>query len=281
MGRPATTTALVITNHTGMLVLVLLLVGVANADKNVRAAGVPTSSNSTLLLSTLTQQAAVHHGQFNQSTAALPNNSTLLLSAWANAEASFEQHSKSAISRVNHVDVLDDGQAYCRMITMNPFSMMAGPTGSTRIAFPGGGTLQHMVAVALALTHLNAGDGTVIPELAGFQCGIKFTADFVDTAYSETQAAASLLSILDREENQPCSFIGAFRSEVTLILATLTKLGAYPQISPLSVAPKLSDKDQFRYLARMSPSREGIGGPDPLLQYLTRESTLPSLSPMG
>lgn len=153
----------------------------------------------------------------------------------------------------------------CKIVMLNPFSLFAGPM---RIAHPGGVTLKHMAAVAMALEHLNQRDGSIIPELKHLQCERSFLAQFVDTGFRESQTAQSLLPILMDNDNPPCGFIGAVASSITVIAATLTKLYEYPQLSVLSTSPKLSDAEQFRYFARLSPSTESRSVPDPLLAYL-------------
>lgn len=154
---------------------------------------------------------------------------------------------------------------FCKIVTLNPFSLFAG---DRRIAHPGGVTLKHMAAVALALEHLNQRDGSVIPELAGLPCERTFKAQFVDTAFRESQTAQFLLPILMNKDDPPCGFIGAVESSVTMTAATLTKLYEFPQLSVFSTSPKLSDTEQFRYFARLSPSMESKSAPDPLLAYL-------------
>jgi hypothetical protein len=240
----------------------------------------------------------------------------MVLSGLVDAEARYKELDDNEVGdrfrRVNNMDVatLANGttEAYCRLVTLGPFSLFTPsedeeelevveedqfgqlqhhhehPHEHHRIAFPGGDSLRHMAAVALALSHLNAGDGTVVPELAGLpdRCDVRFTSEFVDTAFRQSQAAASVLAIMDRPKALPCAFVGGLRSSVTSIVATLTTLRGYPQISPLSKDPALSFSDhdsdqQFRYLARLSPSLDDGDGhgnsqrPDPLLKYLQDE----------
>jgi hypothetical protein len=104
-----------------------------------------------------------------------------ILSSLVKAEMSRQvQAVLGNITRVHTLDVATDGHAYCKMVILSPFSLFAGPA---RISHPGDITLKQMAAVALALQHLNARDGRIIPELASIppQCNIQFTSEFVDT----------------------------------------------------------------------------------------------------
>lgn len=188
-----------------------------------------------------------------------------VLSALESVESIYDQLDPSDILRVKTFDVSDKG-TFCRMVAMGPLTTTETYTNTE---YSREINMQYTAAVALALSHLNAGDGSVIPELEDLKCDVKFTLELADTGNSESQAASSALSILDRSDRKPCAFIGSPKTDVTEMLATLTTLREYPQISPISSASRLSDPEQFRFLARLSPSEgKDWDGPDPLLEFL-------------
>lgn len=91
------------------------------------------------------------------------------------------------------------------------------------------GVLEGALAVALAIQHLNTGDGSVIPEVGGLneKCNVRFTAEYFDSEMSESRAVDQTIEILEREpgkvdEKLPCPFLGNGRSAVTLPTSIIT-----------------------------------------------------------
>jgi len=103
-----------------------------------------------------------------------------------------------------------------------------------------GGKLLPIVQVAaathLAIEHLNNGDGSVIPEVAGLndRCPIRFTTEMIDTMRSPAMAVDKAIEIISRENQTTCAIAGAGRSPVTIPLAIISGIKDIPQISPLS-----------------------------------------------
>ena len=118
------------------------------------------------------------------------------------------------IERIGNVDVINDGIGLCNIAFMMPFSFFPGPPPNTpRTPFPFMGVLEGSLAVALAIQHLNTGDGSVIPEVGGLneRCSVRFTPEYFDSEMSESRAVDQTIEILNREpakERLPYVFIG-------------------------------------------------------------------------
>lgn len=128
---------------------------------------------------------------------------------------SVETHSRS-----QNIDILDDQDgeeeslAVCNLIEMNRYFVISSDPGQTRsqdlFLFP----QRALAAIALAMEHLNTGNGSIIPEIGGLNatCNIRFVAEFIDTAGDVRATLLPLNEILSRDVYQPCAFIGAFTS---------------------------------------------------------------------
>ena len=206
----------------------------------------------------------------------------------------------TSVRREGNLDVLtvEDGDAaeevrICHIVDFNRHSFPVesvdedGDPTTQQAPLPLSIALLRAAAVALALDHLNTGNGAVISEVGGLDgwCDIKFTTELFDTAGVETHAVVQVAEVLSRtttnssirvgaattatsvtdggeveelqvsqEGQQPCAFLGAWRSEVTAPLALLTSDFGYPQLSPLSLSEKLDDVELFPLLATMRPS---------------------------
>ena len=119
-------------------------------------------------------------------------------------------------------------------------------------------------AIALALHHLNVGDGSIIPQLDGLpeRCNIRFTVEFSDTAYSKSQALNTVLQQMSRPlsgspKPRPCAFVGAYRSAISQPTSILTGLRQYVQVSSSSTSEALDDNEQYPLFARTVPSDYG------------------------
>ena len=98
------------------------------------------------------------------------------------------------------------------------------------------GVLEGSLAVALAIQHLNTGDGSVIPEVEGLNdnCNVRFTLELFDSEMSESKGVDQTIEILNRkpgdvDKKLPCVFLGNGRSAVTLPTSIITGLAGYPQ----------------------------------------------------
>uniref|UniRef100_A0A7S4K3F0 G-protein coupled receptors family 3 profile domain-containing protein n=1 Tax=Odontella aurita TaxID=265563 RepID=A0A7S4K3F0_9STRA len=135
-------------------------------------------------------------------------------------------------------------------------------------------------AALLALHHINNGGGSdAIPELTEIEerCGrTRFTADFIDSRISPIASSRALLKdVLRRHETQADSnefvsksggdsagsrapvataVIGAYRSVVSVPLATLGGVYVLPQFSLMSTSTSLDNRDNFPYFGRIIPS---------------------------
>jgi len=132
---------------------------------------------------------------------------------------------------------------------------------------PGLPAYESAAAIALALHHLNVGDGSIIPQLDGLpkRCNIRFTVEFSDTAYSAPQALDTVLQQMSRplvvgangEKPRPCAFVGAYRSAISQPTSILTGLRQYVQVSSSSTSETLDDNEQHPLFARTVPSDYG------------------------
>lgn len=183
-----------------------------------------------------------------------------------------QQQSKN-VTRIKNVDlVAGEGggeDLYCHLVEMNRHSLMAGPS---RIAFPTDFPLESLAAVALALEHLNSGDGSVIPQVEGLRdwCNVVFTSEFMDTGGLESQAVDTTIGIIQRdpqEQQLPYAFLGAFRSSVSIATALYTSLKGYPQLSAISNAGDLDNKEIFPLFGKTVVTSSNYALP--LLKFLT------------
>lgn len=188
-------------------------------------------------------------------------------------------------TRIDHVDQYSPINAtessvahnltICHLVDLNFHSFTT--TQGLRIPHPSSFGPQAVAAYALALEHLNARDDSVISELADLQCGqLQFTAEFFDTALREYLAVDAVTQTLERSRRRPCVFTGASYSSVTMASAVVTGVHGYPQVSAMSVAAQLEDRQQFPLFARLA-ARSGSEAA-PLLDLLYHEFRLDFLT---
>ncbi|KAL7566109.1 hypothetical protein ACA910_003883 [Epithemia clementina (nom. ined.)] len=124
-------------------------------------------------------------------------------------------------------------------------------------------TFEEVAAVALAAHHLNVGDGSLIPEVGDLHnsCPIRFTVSLMDTQANTGVALSHVADVTTElspsemsQHGQPCAFIGATYSRVSVASSMLTGRRGYPQVSPSSTSADLDDKDQHPLFARTIPS---------------------------
>lgn len=121
------------------------------------------------------------------------------------------------------------------------------------------------LAIALAVQHLNTGNGTVLPQLQDLQerCGIRFSIEFIESSSDDPTASAlqKVAGVVDRRrdgvERLPCAFIGSRDSSETIATSTLTGLQGYPQLSGSATASELDDPGSHPLFARTVPSDRG------------------------
>jgi hypothetical protein len=145
----------------------------------------------------------------------------------------------------------------CHLYTILPFT-----NGDKRI-FNTIGTYEGAVAIALAATHLNTGNSSIISELEGLpeRCPLRFTMELVDTELQESIAMNKVIEATNRPLDgsssktlPPCAFVGDSRSADSIPTSIITGLRGYPQISPGSTSVLLNNKAQFPLFARTIPS---------------------------
>lgn len=165
----------------------------------------------------------------------------------------------------SNLDILLDGDqeiAVCHLPVIVPFTQ-----GNNNLFKA---TYEDAAAVALAAQHLNAGDGSLVPDVQGLneRCKIRFTTEFRDTEYSPGTALQHVVDITGRElpEQKPCAFLGAYRSAVSIPTSIVTSVLGYPQVSASSTSSDLDDKQQYTLFGRTVPS--DAGNAVPLIMYL-------------
>ncbi|KAG7339697.1 7 transmembrane sweet-taste receptor of 3 GCPR [Nitzschia inconspicua] len=155
---------------------------------------------------------------------------------------------------------------HCHVVGMLPF------TPFRNVSYANLATYEEAVAVALALQHLNTGNGSIIDELEGLECSnMAFTLEFLDTHFMPGMAIDDVFEFSSRsgrrqnEGLRPCSFVGAVRSAVTLPTSLLTGHRGFVQVSGSSTALQLDEKDQYPLFARTIPS--DMDNVKPILEY--------------
>ena len=178
-----------------------------------------------------------------------------------------EAASNGTITRSGTLDIVagrsgentDDDVPICHMVYFMPFSLV--DENGNRTVYNELSTLESGVAVMLAAQHLNTGDGSLVPEVAGLsdRCPIRFTVEFIDTEFVESSAVNSVIDLTDRKlpEREPCAIIGAVRSAVSIPTSLISGLRGYPQISGMSTSATLDDKNLYPLFSRTVPSDVG------------------------
>mmetsp|Transcript_4839 Transcript_4839/g.9945 ORF Transcript_4839/g.9945 Transcript_4839/m.9945 type:complete len:996 (+) Transcript_4839:50-3037(+) len=133
-------------------------------------------------------------------------------------------------------------------------------------------------AVALAAHQLNVGDGSIVQEISAIQasCPIKFTVEFDNTQFVEGAALRSVIQTTSRQQRQPCAFLGAVRSAVSVPTSIVTGLQGYPQMSGHSTSADLDDKNQYPLFGRTIPS--DIGNAIPVIAYFSEKLKIQHLA---
>lgn len=90
----------------------------------------------------------------------------------------------TGVHRDGNLDVMEDMEL-CHFVDLSRYSLLQG---TERVQLPW--AVAAVAAVALALEHLNTGNGSIIKEVEGLsdRCKIRFTAEFLETDGSENRA---------------------------------------------------------------------------------------------
>lgn len=153
------------------------------------------------------------------------------------------------------VDLLpsdDDGNqfALCHLTSLFPFTH--------RNDFPWQPAFENVAMVALAAQHLNAGDGSLVPEVAGLneRCRVRFTTEFSNTELDSATAMSLVVQHGTRQpgttDRLPCAFIGAYASSNSIPSSMASGVLGYPQVSGSSSSAQLDDTSQYPLFGRTS-----------------------------
>ncbi|GKY96680.1 hypothetical protein MPSEU_000627600 [Mayamaea pseudoterrestris] len=161
----------------------------------------------------------------------------------------------------SNVDLLpDENIAICHISHITSFTH--GDYTPTRVE------VEDAYSVALALHHLNVGDGSIVPQVAGLpdRCNVRFTVEYTD---DQDQGGVSLAAVVEqtsRVQHLPCAFIGNSRSSVSIPTSIVTGFLGYPQISGYSTSVELDDPSQYPLFGRTIPS--DVGNSVPIIKFM-------------
>jgi hypothetical protein len=126
---------------------------------------------------------------------------------------------------------------------------------------------ENSFAVALAIQHLNQGDGTIVDAVNGLNetCNIEFVVEFIDTQSDSVTAAKRvskrILHTLENDstyEYNPCGFLGATGGDAeTEQMSVVTNLMGYPIVSGMSLDTSFDHESNYPKFARTITSNEG------------------------
>jgi hypothetical protein len=128
------------------------------------------------------------------------------------------------------------------------------------------GIYEGAASVALAMEHLNTGNGTIVPELDGLdqRCPLRFVTEAFDIGSQASLGVDAVIEVTDRSrkgELIPCAIIGMERSRISIPTSIISGLRGFPQISPLSTSSELDDKSQYTLFGRTIPNDDGTSVP--------------------
>mmetsp|Transcript_20453 Transcript_20453/g.38776 ORF Transcript_20453/g.38776 Transcript_20453/m.38776 type:complete len:1185 (-) Transcript_20453:69-3623(-) len=165
----------------------------------------------------------------------------------------------------SNVDILTDSAtaetvALCSLLPLLGYTSNNGQDVSL-------GTYQDHAAVLLAAHHLNTGDASLVPQLAGLpdRCPVRFAVEGIDDQGTIGDGLAVVIDHARRDptgpEPLPCAFIGAVYSSSSIPTSTVTGVLGYPQVSHSATSSRLDDKQQFPLFGRSIPSDAGNAVP--------------------
>ena len=180
------------------------------------------------------------------------------------------------LDRRGNVDVLlgadadDDADdtkniGICNLIHFMPYTYVDDIDGQ-RKSMTRLGVTEGSLGVFLAAHHLNAGDGSIVPEVAGLpdRCNVRFAVENLDSERNQRPAVDRMIDLLGRRpglDRLPCAILGNGRTDVSMATSVLSGLAGYPQISPLTSGSPLDEKSQFPLFGRVIPSSDGVAVP--------------------
>jgi hypothetical protein len=178
-----------------------------------------------------------------------------------------------------NVDLLElpDGEqvAFCHLSAIIPFTF--GPPFVPWLT-----AFEDAASIAMAVEHLNSGNGVNVPEVEGLneRCNVRFTLEFADTEFSGGVTLGHVVDQVGREPGSvdriPCAFLGAYRSAVSIPMSLVTGVFEYPQISGASTSAALEDKSQYPLFGRTIPT--DAGNAIPIIIHLRSVFTIKHLA---
>lgn len=126
---------------------------------------------------------------------------------------------------------------------------------------------EDLANIQLAISHLNNGDGSVVPQVEGLneRCPVRFTGELRDSLFSGAQAVREVFDMTNNRvpgvDRIPSAFIGDVYSFLTIPMALVTSILGYPQISPGATSPELDARDDYPLFGRSVPSDTGNAVP--------------------
>jgi len=166
----------------------------------------------------------------------------------------------------SNVDILSDTTAGGEKIALCTLNPLLGYTSNGGIGVSMG-TYQDHASILLAAHHLNTGDDSLVPQLAGLpdRCPVRFLVEGVDDQGSIGEGLAGIIDHARRDpvgtKPLPCAFIGAVYSSSSIPTSTVTGVLGYPQVSHSATSSRLDDKQQFPLFGRTVPSDSGNAVP--------------------
>ena len=117
-------------------------------------------------------------------------------------------------------------------------------------------SVEWAAAAALAIQHLNNGDGSIVKEIQGLpdQCNIRFTFDMYATFFQEQYAVEAVIEATNPSNANPCAFLGPIRTAESMPTSIITGLRGYPQVSPASTGTALEDTELYPLFGRTIPA---------------------------
>jgi len=176
--------------------------------------------------------------------------------------------------RSNKLDVrvAPDGtkKGVCNLISISPFSVVNSESASAANYSLNSRSYENAFAIALAIKHLNEGDGSIIEAVEGLKdkCNIDFVGEFIDTEDDAVTAARRVYRRLQESnsdvtthEYAPCAFIGATCSnEESAQTSVVANLDGYSMVSGMSTGTALDHETNYPKFARTIPSSVGPAG---------------------
>jgi hypothetical protein len=162
----------------------------------------------------------------------------------------------SAIANVNIIETsaTEENITLCYLPILLTFNMTSN------------GIFHGLASAALAIEHLNTGNGTIVPELSELnqRCPLRFVIDAFDTKEQANHGVDVVIDLTDRSKQGeliPCAIIGADWSSISMPTSVISGLRGFPQISMASTSSELDDKSQYKLFGRTIPNDDGTSEP--------------------